>query len=173
MPPISLSIRDCSHGEVYDENTNTCTECLPGESLIVDSKGSGVSECSACELTKMICNGGSEVGVQDGFWRMNSTANLIFRCPDPEGCLGSSVEKYRFGGVKVSSTGTCTDIYQGNMCNACKEGYGKSNDGSECLECSKDPRVYLQILSVLFFVGILVATTTRTTLKLEETKGPA
>lgn len=83
----------------------------------------------------MICSGGDEVGVEAGYWRMNKTADIFLKCLYSHACAKSKITKYRYGGDKVEPSGTCNSPYEGNLCNNCKDGYGKSNDGTECLSC--------------------------------------
>ena len=38
------------------------------------------SECEACDLEKMKCEGDGSVGVRRNYWRMNETANIFIEC---------------------------------------------------------------------------------------------
>lgn len=74
---------------------------------------------------------------------MNSTADLFIPCLEKSACKGSEETEQKDGTVEVTRVGTCSAGYQGNMCNACSEGYGKSNDGFRCFDCSTSPNLYL------------------------------
>ena len=87
----------------------------------------------------MECLGGNQVGVKKGHWRMNSSANVFVKCLDEDACLGSKVRDLNFLNEadfkEIEPVGECKDEYNGNLCNNCKSGYGKTNDGASCYDC--------------------------------------
>mmetsp|Transcript_29652 Transcript_29652/g.27101 ORF Transcript_29652/g.27101 Transcript_29652/m.27101 type:complete len:556 (-) Transcript_29652:492-2159(-) len=118
-----------------------------------------------------ICRGGDEVGVLDGYWRLNSSADIALLCPLEEACVGSEILLYRHGADNVSATGTCVYPYEGPLCNSCVEGFGKSNDGTSCYDCGTDARIFLQVVGALFFLTIIIYTGVKVTLDSEDTVG--
>lgn len=102
---------------------------------------------------------------------MNSKADIFYKCRADGVCLGSQIEFYRTGNQKIVPVGTCAYPYTGNVCNNCIDGYGKSNDGSECIDCQRSPKIYLQILAVIFTVLIIVLAGQKTTFHAERLDG--
>ena len=169
---LTLEFRDCQSGEFYDNSSEVCSACLPGTSLIFED---GVStnthfECRQCTNDRMLCEGGDQVGVRNGSWRLNRTADIFLPCKFGGACIGSEhVGIDRDGRTLIAPIGECSYPYKGTLCNTCEEGYGKSNDGAKCYNCKESYRIPLQIVGVVVSMVIFIIIGIKATYNVWET----
>lgn len=93
---------------------------LPLESCIYGSEYAvpGTVTCAPCPAFG-ICDGSSDVQVQDGYWRSDVSAYTFYPCSPSDSC----VDAY-----------TCEAGYEGPVCAKCSEGYGWSSN--YCAPCA-------------------------------------
>ena len=48
-----------------------------------------------------------------GYWRSNEYTDKLWKCPNPDACIGSPDAP-----EKIDYTGKCAEGYTGNMCHA-------------------------------------------------------
>ena len=153
---VELTFRYCVHGEGWEKD-NTCKVCPPGQKA--DTINGVLGPCEACNPEAMICNGPEEIAPQEGYWRLNASANIFVECPLKEACLGG-----RTADGETIATGRCKVGYQGNLCATCMEGWGKDIDGRKCINCDKNIGTYLAIPAVIILTSVLLAISTRSTI---------
>jgi hypothetical protein len=98
--------------------------------------------CRSCPIGAL-CNGLSpeHIVVKSGFWRTSGNITIIYKCPNPNTCLG--------GVHSVCATG-----HEGNLCAVCSHGYASSSmDGHNlnCKDCSS-AGIGVLVLTTLFVV---------------------
>ena len=169
LPSVSVAItfRKCKLGEFKvpeDYNLNVCHDCEA--SFWQTVADSAESSCQACGDSTTICLGGDNVGPKPGYWRLNKTSDIVISCPIDGACLGNEISGSAVSPV-LSPTGTCADGYQGNLCNNCIEGYGKSSDGN-CTSCDTDHWHYI-LFGIMFIVQVyLLSQGVKETMELAE-----
>lgn len=68
---INATFRDCVEGELLQDSM--CKICVPGTYTFE----AGAKTCETC-VNNAICNGGTNLSINTGFWRSNvTTVNLI------------------------------------------------------------------------------------------------
>jgi len=147
---VQATFRDCGMGEynVISGSLKTCSECPSG--FWQTSLSTSASSCTSCDLDSTICRGGSNVGPRYGYWRLNSTADLVLACPREESCLGnsdsSSIET-------LDPTGACAEGYEGNLCYQCEDGWGRGGSGA-CVNCEKNSAFSYFLLFIMIALQV-------------------
>jgi len=79
---FSVDVGKCQSGQSYNADL-TCTICPVGTYLF--EAPSEVTPCKECPL-HLICLGGNQTAVEDGYWRNNETDIYPILCPDMDKC---------------------------------------------------------------------------------------
>jgi len=149
---VQVNFRPCGAGE-YNANSGsfiTCQTC-PSGFWQIDAVTSSVS-CSSCDLKSTICLGGSNVGPRPGYWRMNTTTDIVMECPFAEACIGNDYQDDR---AILDPVGKCAENYQGNLCNTCSDGWAKGSGGS-CVNCETNSLSYALLAGMMIIqIGMI------------------
>ena len=63
-------------------------------------------------------------------------------------------------------TGWCADMYEGNLCKACREGHAVDNElAGTCIKCEDNPLYYVYAFAFMFGAIIFLAYTIRNAIK--------
>ena len=154
---ISMFFRDCRFGEylIQSELLNKCMECQPGYWSTGKESQDNKQSCAECDQTSTLCLGGSKIGPLPGYWRMNSSSDIVMACDYPDACLGND-PNHNHQYISLDPTGQCNVIYKGNMCKKCVDGYGKI-DSSECVDCTTSTIKYLKLVVLFAFqLGLMI-----------------
>ena len=133
---IPVLVKECDKGEIYINDSNICEKCpLKFYSLNKYDK-----TCLKCPLNAK-CEGGSDIIVDEGYWRSSMNSNKIFECLRVfDSCAGGKESK-------------CRSTYHGNLCFECRKiedsFYQKTLSG-ECMKCQELGVVFFTFLALLF-----------------------
>ena len=156
--------KECAIGQRITHD-NICSTCPAG---YFAAEVSSYEDCTHCPEGKGTCLGGNIVGPQENYWRFNSTASTFYPCKNHEACLGSIIEDPEVRKTAYCKenynetfclTGWCSEMYEGNLCSSCKDGYALENTiDSNCVPCVKDWWLYTRtVLFGIFAILIVMA----------------
>lgn len=131
---VEANFTHCGIG--YILSNETCNICPLG-TFHVNLESDYMGTCSICQ-PGMYCLGGSKIGPEKGYFRLNQTSDIFLKCPFKDSCLGGVFEDGSYIGE-----GRCDDKYKGNLCAKCNSGYGLLSYHEECTDCGSDYRFYL------------------------------
>ncbi len=77
---IDVMFRECWPGEVL--NNNRCIKCIRGTYSIDPFS----ITCNKC-LDNSVCDGGSVLNINPGYWRVSSVSTTVYKCPLDSSCL--------------------------------------------------------------------------------------
>ena len=118
---LRVTLRGCIMGEHNDTSNGICNPCPSGNYSL-----NPVFACKPCPANAT-CKGGAYIAPMEGFWRPNTTTDVIHKCIDSQGrCLG---EYYS----------NCSKGYKGPLCLQCdyENSYGSGDNINGCYECPK------------------------------------
>eukprot|EP00759_Apiculatamorpha_spiralis_P009261 PhF_6_TR15967/c0_g1_i1/m.24932 len=98
----------------------------------------GTADCFHC-YPHAICDGTTNVDVQDGYWRAHSLSHVMYQCR---------------AGSKACQHGTCTEAYHGMKCSSCAAGYTGYGGSADCVACAASPAG--RWISFLLSIGVSV-----------------
>eukprot|EP00347_Sterkiella_histriomuscorum_P005230 403357394 len=108
---FSINFRICLQGEV--ELNSQCYPCEQGTySLQI-----GQNECYICPKNSE-CLGGTQISVNQGFWRSSFNQTQIHKCLYSKACIGGLIQT-----INEDADIQCATGYSGNLCQTCKN-YG-------------------------------------------------
>jgi hypothetical protein len=136
-----IYFRQCILGE--SNVNNMCVNCSKG---FYSYNSTQIGSCNKC-FDNGICNGGDDIGLLQGYWRIHNLTTKTYECPDKNSCLGS--EK----GEPVK----CATGYSGRLCNICSKeaingSYYARSGQSGCSKCS--PIGVQIVVLIVFFAGL-------------------
>lgn len=105
-------------------------------------------ECKTCPEGKATCYGGSTVGPNPGYWRMNNYTSLFMKCLYPPACLGMVPPTY-------NPVGECAEGYQGVLCADCVTGYTRDID-YVCKVCPSKSKTLSKLILIILAVALMV-----------------
>ena len=139
---LTVGLRDCLSGEATVSNMQ-CEVCPTGSYSLVAG-----SACKTCP-TGAVCYGGNQIVAASGYWRASNQSDVFFPCPNSAACMGESLN---------SSNETCSEGYQGNLCQTCKLGYSRDGDNycTACLDKEKNAVMVsgMAVVAIVVVVGI-------------------
>ncbi|KAL4480058.1 hypothetical protein ABPG74_020574 [Tetrahymena malaccensis] len=149
--PVTVSFRKCEVGEVLQKSGNytLCYTCEQGFYSISDPYSETKINCKKCPIGSIICQG-SQIQVQNGFWRNNNYSDIIVQCYYPEVCQPED----------PSSKNGCIVGHTGPLCLECDvtgkvwgSQYSKVNQKacSDCIHFLSPVNIALMILILSFF----------------------
>ena len=174
---IEVSFRGCIFGEylISSGQFTKCQECQVGYWSVGRNGFDSKQACTECDHTSTICLGGSRIGPNPGYWRMNETSDIVTACANPKACLGNN-PNVNYYSRKIDPVGKCAPRFKGNMCDRCVHSYGKISN-SECVDCRSSVLQYVELSFILLFQIIIlilgVKEVVDMTAKLIDNKGEA
>lgn len=141
-------LRPCVRGEVL--YNSTCFVCNQG-TYSVELNGTSCAKCPSGGT----CPGDGHLYPLAGTWRPSEAYPGLIVCPNAAACIGN--------GNLSSRIGVCAEAYEGNLCQHCAEGTGRSS-GDKCAGCPSSEINRLLICLVVFGVFLLIAFLTRSAL---------
>jgi len=146
---VAVQVRDCEPGESLVGKD--CVRCDYGTYSLEPTQ-----LCTNCPEGAE-CFGGSLMVPKKGYWRPSKTTDKFFECPNSGSCLGSPH-------VTLSLTGECIEGYRGNKCQACDNGYSRTNE-NQCGKCPNKTDNAFRISGIILAVLIACAIIVRSSLK--------
>eukprot|EP00347_Sterkiella_histriomuscorum_P009701 403340212 len=152
---VSLNLRECAVGEKFSDS-GSCDSCPEGKSFsLVVMKEPGI--CRTCPTTKAVCNGGSNIGPQPGYWRKSNTTSNFIKCFNTASCLGMIPPKN-------NPQGECDTGYQGILCADCQPGYSITSS-FKCGQCPEFSLNLFRIIAIFILVVVVIGFMIRSTMK--------
>ncbi|EAS04488.2 transmembrane protein, putative (macronuclear) [Tetrahymena thermophila SB210] len=138
--PLTITMRDCVVGEIYQPSSGQCYACPEGKYSLVY----GAESCLTCPKVGVDkCEGYNNMIISAGYWRKNTSSDIIVQCSNLQSnCVGGS------------SNQTCYEGHIGALCEECDiDGtvWGKSwSHSSEytCGLCSEISGNVLKIVAI-------------------------
>ncbi|CDW86060.1 UNKNOWN [Stylonychia lemnae] len=127
---LFVNLRECIPGEI-------CSPCPAGKSYSL-VKMTEPGQCSTCPSSKAICNGGSNIGPQKGYWR-----GMIPPQNNPQG--------------------SCLQGYRGILCADCNVGYSRTGT-FECGKCPQYGQNLFRIIAIILVAIVVIIFMIRSTL---------
>ncbi|CAI2375458.1 unnamed protein product [Moneuplotes crassus] len=153
---ITCNIRYCKPGELAEGNI--CRECSPGTYSLEWSS----STCEQC-MEDVVCEGGSEINVNSGFWRETLNSTSIVECENKDACNGGYVDDY-------NQPTKCATGYKGKLCSKCDLTQDSKFQQTSEFVCQKCPnatmnaiRVFGAVIGVFIFFMIIIFVNVRKT----------
>ncbi|CAI2371351.1 unnamed protein product [Moneuplotes crassus] len=137
---ISISFRYCKPGEYHDIN-GKCVVCPYKSYTLLWNQ----AKCDSC-MDHATCLGGTEIYVDNGFWRKTPNSTEIIKCPREDSCLG----KYVPG---IEEPTECAPGYNGLLCAVCVINDDVKYQPLSNFECSKCPDPFLNLIRV---IGVVI-----------------
>ena len=154
---VNINFNICQLGEIYQNNT--CSVCPNGYYILsLDQFYNG--SCIPCNQNA-ICTSGSIIDPLPGFWRKNTTSDLIIECKNPDACPGFTSDN-----LSANLSGECSQGYENNLCGICSISYGKFDNAGSCYSCNENPFYYLMLILSLLSKILLVTSSILCGLKL-------
>ncbi|CDW85402.1 UNKNOWN [Stylonychia lemnae] len=142
---LKIGLRECQVGEKFTD-AGACDQC-PIEKSYSLVKMTEPGQCKTCPTGKAVCNGGSDIGPQPGYWRKNNVTSTFIKCFNFGACLG-------LVSPQNDPKGSCYTGYDGILCTDCDPGY--SVTGSfQCGKCPEYAQNVFRIVAILI-VGVVV-----------------
>ncbi|CDW82348.1 UNKNOWN [Stylonychia lemnae] len=129
---LNISLRECQVGEKFTD-AGACDPC-PIEKSYSLVKMTEPGQCKTCPTSKAVCNGGSNIGPQPGYWRKNNVTGMVPPQNDPQG--------------------QCYTGYAGILCADCNPGYSVTG-AFQCGKCPEYAQNIFRIVAIIL-VGIVV-----------------
>ena len=123
------------------ETQCVCTRGFAGEPGVKTVTGDA---CTSCEMEGVLCLGGSDMEVRNGFWKSAGGWNVI-KCRRDDAC--DSVQAVGF-----EDTVVCGKGYAGPACGGCADGYMIQITTGECSECANynpTTKIVISIVSIV------------------------
>ena len=148
-----IRLRGCQPGEFNNTRLNECTYCNPGTYSLTSNS----TKCSECP-TGAICKGGTEIIINEGFFRSNiASANLhIINCND------SGRNGWRCSG---GANNSCLEPFSGPVCLQCDraKGYVMNANSGSCTKCLDKSTLFvvsaaLLIVTVAYQIMMTIVT---------------
>jgi predicted outer membrane repeat protein len=140
---FQIRFRECYAGEIDSQG-----DCVACSEFYYSFDPSEDTQCRVCP-ENAVCQGGSHLSVQRGYWRQCQSCHVIEPCRLTDVCLG---------GENVSTQ--CRVGHTGPLCNLCEDGYALGAD-SKCSPCSSTsstlPLILGPTLLLLSLLLLLVA----------------
>ncbi|KAL4462094.1 hypothetical protein ABPG74_000939 [Tetrahymena malaccensis] len=135
---LKINLRKCVAGEQYQETLQQCILCQENSYSLLPYS----TQCMKCNFEYMQeCPGGNQIVMNQGYWRTNSTTDIIFKCDKSyNSCIGGSG-----GGDDLCSEGRV-----GPLCGSCDiygEKWGQQYfniDTDVCGKCSEIQYSYIK-----------------------------
>ena len=158
--------KECLQGQRITHD-NICVTCPAGYFIAEVNTN---DDCIHCPEGKATCLGGNLVGPQTNYWRYNSESAVFYPCKSYGACLGSTITDPELRKTAYCKelynetfclTGWCSEMYGGNLCSICKDGYSLSSMmESDCTPCVKDwwlyaKTVFFGTLAILVVMAIV------------------
>ena len=133
----TLVIRACLVGEINATNAGTCSACPQGKySLKLTDE-----YCGNC-IEGATCPGGNVLQVSPGFWRANTSSDVLIKCSSNDTCIGGN------------GTDICLKGYTGPICAQCDFANNYTRlSGNKCSVCVAVTVENLGIM-LLSFLGL-------------------
>ncbi|CDW74640.1 UNKNOWN [Stylonychia lemnae] len=144
----------CIPGEMFAED-GSCDPCPAGKSYSL-VKMTEPGQCSTCPSSKAVCNGGSNVGPQKGYWRRSNTSSTFIQCFNKGSCLGMIPPQN-------NPQGSCLSGYNGILCADCIVGYSRTGT-FECGKCPEYGQNLFRIIAIILVAIIVIIFLIRSTL---------
>ncbi|CDW87526.1 UNKNOWN [Stylonychia lemnae] len=152
---LPIALRDCEIGEQYT-SSGKCMSCPDGQSFAL-VKMTSPGDCSTCPTDKAVCNGGSNVGPKNGYYRKNNQTSTFVKCLYAPACLGMIPPVN-------DPMGTCAEGYQNVICADCQINYSRTGD-FECSKCPDPIQNVIRLFFIMIGLSALVVFTVRSTLQ--------
>ena len=137
---IFVSLRLCKLGEIYNPVENTCILCPYGQYSLIPN----ATACQECPKN-IICNGGYNLSLEQGFWRANNLSTDIYPCLISGVCLGGFESN-------------CREGYSGPLCDVCvvdsKIQYYKFG-GTSCDSCNNENPLGFVMFALFYLMMVL------------------
>ena len=146
---LPVVLRECIPGEIYNSSDNKCLECVSGKYSFSPKdpiNNSLSSQCLTC-ISNSICPGGSQILINQGFWRKNKFSIVLYQCSlNSMSCLGGE-------------NSDCEEGYTGSLCENCLNDVviRSKNFMNWCQECPNiGIGVFIEIILMLLLIGLVV-----------------